>query len=64
MLPRNVCSYAATTRSFKFMILITFKSRGKTYSEIKKKWFLLVHWVAKIVKINEKIQKQLSGGVL
>ena len=30
MSPRNVCSYEATTRSFKFVIFITFKSCDKT----------------------------------
>ena len=34
---RNVCSHAATTRSFKFMILIMFESRDKTCSKIEKK---------------------------
>ena len=30
MSPRNVCSYEATTRSFKFVIFITFKSCDNT----------------------------------
>ena len=55
MSPRNMCYHAATTKLFKFMILIRFKSRHKTYSKIEKNWFLLVHWVAKNSKENEKI---------
>ena len=39
MSPRNVCSHAATTRSFKFMILIMFKIHNKAYSEIEKTGF-------------------------
>ena len=53
--PRNVCSHAAATRSFKFMIFITFENRDKTCSKIEKNWFLLVHRVTKNSKMNKKI---------
>ena len=55
MSPRNVCFYAATTGSFKF----TFKSRDKTYSKIKKTWFLLVHWVAKLMKKSRSSRSEV-----
>ena len=35
MSPINVCSYEATTRSFKFVIFTTFKSCDKTCLEKK-----------------------------
>ena len=46
------------------MIVIKFESRGKTYSKIEEIWFLLVHRVPQNIKINEKIQKQLSESVI
>ena len=62
--PRNVSSDAATSISFKFTIFTTFESRDKTCSKIEKKLFLLVPRAAKNSKMNKKIQKPLSGGVL
>ena len=62
--PRNVSSLVAATRSFKFMIFITFESCDKTGTKIEKNWFLLVHRVAKNSEMNKKIQKHLSGRVL
>ena len=38
----------------KFMVFITFERRDKTCSNIEKNSFLLVHWVAKNSKTNEK----------
>ena len=38
-----------------FMIFITFKSRDKKCSKIEKAWFLLLQWVAKGSKMNEKM---------
>ena len=53
-----MCSHAAATRSFKFMIFITFKSHDKTCPKIEQKWFLLVHRVEKNSKMNKTIEKR------
>ena len=42
-----------------------YKSHDKTCLKTEKNWSLLIHWVTKKTsKINEKVQKQSSGGVL
>ena len=46
------------------MIFIMFEGCVKTCSKIGKNWLLLVHWVAKKSKMNEKIQKQSCSGIL
>ena len=37
------------------MIFITFKTPDKTCSKIEKAWFLLLQWVARSSKMNEKM---------
>ena len=41
--------------AIQFMIFITFETRDKTCSKIKKVWFLLVQWVAKGGMMNGKM---------
>ena len=41
-------------RKLKSVIFFTFESCDKTCSKIEKPWFLLVHFVAKNSRVNEK----------